>query len=140
MDPGGLMTAERKRVLIVEDDDDTRECLAELFRMLGHQPVAASTGAEALRLFAEMSPAIVFIDIGLPDMSGHDLARALRIMAGDRPLRLVALSGWSQPRVINASMDAGMDLHVVKPIGYTALRGILGDATRSVANAAAAPN
>jgi two-component system CheB/CheR fusion protein len=123
------MTAERKRVLIVEDDGDTRDCLAELFELLGHEAVVAGTGVEALRRFAEHRPSVAFIDIGLPDMSGHELARALRALAEPFPLRLVALSGWSQARVISASMDAGMDLHVVKPIGFTALRGIVGDAT-----------
>jgi CheY-like chemotaxis protein len=134
------MVAERKRVLIVEDDTDTRECLSELFRMLGHEPCIAATGAEAIRLFAQESPSVVFVDIGLPDMSGHDLARTLRLMADSRPVRIVALTGWSQARVISASMDAGMDLHVVKPIGYSALRGILGDATRSAAHAGTAAN
>lgn len=123
------MAAERKRVLIVEDDEDTRECLFDLFLMLGHEAAAAANGREALHRFTELKPDIVFIDIGLPDMSGHDLAPVMRRLAGTRPLRLVALTGWAQPRFVNASVDAGIDLHVVKPIGYTALRGIVGDAT-----------
>lgn len=127
------MTVTPKRVLIVEDDADTRDCLFDLFGMLGHEARVASNGREALQCFVEQRPDVVFIDIGLPDMTGHDLARALRLMSSDHALKLIALTGWSQARIINASIDAGMDLHVVKPIGFTALRGILGDATLAAA-------
>jgi len=122
------MTAERKKVLVVDDDEDTRTGIAELIELLGHDVLVAASGPQAIGIFAEHMPDLVCIDIGLPGMNGHELARRLRTAAGSRRLKLVAISGWSQPDVVAHSYAAGMDLHIVKPVGIVTLGSIVGDA------------
>lgn len=117
----------QKRVLLVDDDEDTRESVAELFELLGHQCVTAATAAEALELLEGLDPHVIFVDIGLPDMPGHELARTIRGL--DRPqVPIIAVSGRAQPSDIARSLDHGIDLHIPKPIGYEVLRRIVGDA------------
>lgn len=124
------MKSERKRVLVVEDDPDTRDVLIDLFHLLGHDIVVASTGHEAIETFVDLEPHVVFVDIELPDMNGHDVARWMRMMTrSDQPLTLVALTGWSRSQDCAASFAAGMDLHIVKPAGIIALRDVVGDAS-----------
>lgn len=122
------MVAEPKKVLVVDDDEDTRNGIAELLGLLGHDVFTAAAAPEAIGIFVEHDPDFVCIDIGLPGMTGHELATRLRTLAGSRHVRLIALSGWSQPEVIARSYAAGMDLHIVKPIGAATLRGLVGDA------------
>jgi CheY-like chemotaxis protein len=120
--------AERQKVLVVDDDEDTREGLAELIAILGHEAFTAGSGAQAIALFVEHQPDVVCIDIGLPDMNGHELASRLGVLAGGRRVRLIAISGWAQPDVVARSYAAGMHLHIVKPVGITTLREVVGDA------------
>jgi CheY-like chemotaxis protein len=125
---GAIMLAERKTVLVVDDDEDTRNGIADLLELLGHDVFTAASAPEAIGIFVEHEPDFVCIDIGLPGMTGHELATRLRTLAGSRRVRLIALSGWSQPEVIARSYAAGMDLHIVKPVGVATLRGLVGDA------------
>lgn len=124
------MQVERKKVLVVDDDEDTREGLADLLDILGHEVFIAGSGTQAISIFDEHQPDVVCIDIGLPGMNGHELASRISSLAGSRRVRLIAITGWSQPDVIARSRAAGMDLHIVKPVGIATLRGIVGDATR----------
>ncbi|MBZ0236120.1 MAG: response regulator [Deltaproteobacteria bacterium] len=119
---------ESKRVLLVEDDDDTRELVAELFALLGHECQTAATGSEALAVLEGFEPHIVFVDLGLPDMTGHELAEMIRTTY--RPdVAIIVVSGRTQPADVARSMETGIALHLAKPIGYDALRRIVGDAT-----------
>jgi CheY-like chemotaxis protein len=120
-------TVEPKRVLLVDDDEDTRESVAELLELLGHECATAGSGGEALSTLERFDPHVIFVDIGLPDMSGHELARAIRTL--ERPqVPIIAVSGRAQPADIARSLEHGIDLHLAKPIGYEALREIVGDA------------
>jgi CheY-like chemotaxis protein len=99
---------------VVDDNEDAAESLAVLLRMGGHDVRVAHDGPGALALAREWSPEAVLLDIGLPGMSGYDVARALRA-AGGRPL-LVALTGYGQREDRRRAQEAGFDLHFVKPV------------------------
>jgi CheY-like chemotaxis protein len=104
----------RRRILIVDDDEDVIELSGEWLRVAGHDCRGASAGREALALMEGFEPDIAIIDLGLPDISGHDVARALRSRART-PLYLVALTGWARPRDRAEALAAGFDRFVVKP-------------------------
>ncbi len=103
------------RVLIVDDNVDAADTLAVLLEGLGHHARSAYTGGEALALLERETFDVALLDIGLPDMSGHELAGAIR-SAGERPPVLIALSGYGQSQDRAASLAAGFALHLVKPV------------------------
>ncbi|HXH81407.1 MAG TPA: response regulator, partial [Candidatus Tectomicrobia bacterium] len=109
------VTVTPRRVLVVEDHDDGREMLVTTLRMYGHEVAAAATGGDAIALASGEAPQVVLVDIGLPDVDGYEVARRLREKFGPA-LRLVALTGYGQPRDRARSQEAGFDAHLVKPV------------------------
>ena len=117
-------------VALVEDNDDVRVLMGEVLESWGHEVRQASTGAVGVDLILEQRPDIAFIDIGLPDMDGYELARQVRSALGhDKPL-LVALSGFSQRRDRERASSAGFDDHLAKPANPADLRRLLTQARR----------
>jgi DNA-binding response OmpR family regulator len=116
-----------RRVLIVEDDDDSREMLMELVGLLGHRAFGSPNATDALRVAEDARPDIVLIDIGLPDASGCDIARSLRAAPNGARMRLVALTGYSDSATRQLAADAGFDDFVVKPFSSDSLAGLLGN-------------
>jgi signal transduction histidine kinase/ActR/RegA family two-component response regulator len=114
-----------RRVLIVEDNVDAGETLRALLELRGHDVAVALSGAEALELLRERGADIVLCDLGLPGMSGYDVARAVRADAALRDIRLIALTGYGQPEDRRRAADAGFDAHLVKPVDLQALDGEL---------------
>jgi CheY-like chemotaxis protein len=115
-------------VLIVEDDDDSREMLGELITAFGHRAVSAASAAEALEQARDQKPDLALIDIGLPEIDGCELARLLRIAMAETPglrPRLVALTGYSDGDTRETAGAAGFDAFVVKPIMPEALEALL---------------
>ena len=119
-----------RRVLVVDDNPDVTDSMCELLRMLGHEVVPAADGPSALAAFGEHAPDLVLLDLGLPGMSGLEVARQLRASPRGAEITLVAVTGWGQPEDLARSHEAGFDHHLVKPAGLVALREIVGDATR----------
>lgn len=118
-----------RSVLIVEDDDDSREMLGELISAFGHRPLPASNAAEALACVRDQRPDLALIDIGLPEIDGCELARLLRLAMVETPglhTRLVALTGYSDGATRETAGAAGFDAYVVKPIMPEALEALLG--------------
>jgi CheY-like chemotaxis protein len=116
-------------VLIVEDDDDSREMLGELISAFGHRALSASNAADALACAREQKPDVALIDIGLPEVDGCELARLLRLAMVEIPdlnTRLVALTGFSDGATRESAGAAGFDAYVVKPIMPEALEALLG--------------
>jgi PAS domain S-box-containing protein len=107
----------RRRVLVVDDNVDAAESLQMLLALGGVDARLAHNGAEALAVAEAWRPDLVFLDIGLPDMSGHDVARSLRARPGGAEPVLVALTGWGSQRDQELAREAGMDLHLTKPVG-----------------------
>jgi two-component system CheB/CheR fusion protein len=114
-----------KRVLIVDDNADGAEMLAAVLNGDGHQALIAHDGRTALRLAAEHPPDVVFLDIGLPDMDGFEVARRLKGEPRLAGVRLVALTGFGQEEDRRQSLAAGFDHHMVKPVDLKALREVL---------------
>jgi CheY-like chemotaxis protein len=115
------------RVLVVDDNEDAAGLLADLLRLQGHHVEAAHTGRHALACIDQLRPALVFLDIGLPDVNGYALARQLRDRP-DRP-RLVALTGYGQREDRARAEEAGFDDFLVKPASLDAITGCLRDAS-----------
>ncbi|HEX3696134.1 MAG TPA: response regulator [Polyangia bacterium] len=116
-----------RRILIVEDSEDVREVLQELLQMEGHQVDTAMDGTAALEMAPRFDPNIVLIDIGLPGISGYDVARGLRAQFGET-VTLIALTGFDSPEDRQRIVEARFNAHLVKPIEPGALeRLIAGD-------------
>lgn len=113
----------RRRVLVVDDNLDAAELLAEALRMWGHEPMIAEDGGAALRLALTFRPEVALLDIGLPVMDGYELAPKLRMQCG--PLRLIAVTGYGQDVDRQRSKAAGFDVHLVKPVQLGALQAAL---------------
>jgi signal transduction histidine kinase len=109
------------RILVVDDNLDSAEIIATLLEMEGHQVRMAHTGANALSLATELMPQIVLLDIGLPDMTGYDVAKALRLLPSTDRLSLIALTGYGQQGDKARALDSGFDHHLVKPVTYEQL-------------------
>jgi CheY-like chemotaxis protein len=113
------------RILVVEDNDDVRETLRVALGAHGHRVRAVANGADALAAAAADAPDVVLLDLGLPDMSGHEVARRLRLDAHGAALHIVALTGYGQASDERRARDAGCDLHVRKPIDPSELLSLL---------------
>ncbi len=120
----------RASCLVVEDDRDAAEIICSLLEILGHDTRAASSGRAALELASALHPDVVLVDLNLPDMSGYDVCRALRL--DSRETYLVALTGFCTPEHRARSFDAGFDEHLVKPIDRTELSDVIARATRAL--------
>jgi DNA-binding response OmpR family regulator len=115
----------RLRILTVEDDQDTAETLAILLRREGHEVDIAPDGLAALRSAQGQEPDVVLLDIGLPGMSGYDVARHLYQQKGEKRPLLIAVTGHGEEKDRQQSEDAGIDLHLVKPVDPGQLNGVL---------------
>ena len=103
-------------VLIVEDDDDSRDMLSELTALYGHRAVGAATAQAAIESAEQRLPALAFIDIGLADADGFEVARRLRAVPGGERVHLVALTGYSDSASRARAELAGFNEFVVKPL------------------------
>ena len=101
-------------VLVVDDNQDAADSLAELLRHAGHHVDVAYNGMCALARVRTRTPEVVLCDLGLPELTGYDFAKAVRRELA-RTIRLVAISGYAQPEDIRRSLEAGFDAHVAKP-------------------------
>ncbi len=119
----------RTRVLLVDDNDDARELLAEYLLEAGHDVRNAATGLEALELASTFHPEVALLDIGLPVMDGYELGGRLRELLAASPPRLVALTGYGGNSDRNRSREAGFDAHLVKPIDLRKLLEVIGGVT-----------
>ena len=111
-DPG----QEPLRILIVEDNADSRQMLETILRLDGYQVATASDGLQGLEAIRSAPPDIALIDIGLPQLDGYQLAKRVRAQHPNAKLRLVALTGYGRDEDRKAVMEAGFDEHLVKPV------------------------
>ncbi|MFS2078819.1 response regulator [Telluria sp. Tellsp131] len=120
------------RVLVVDDNADAADSLVALLDALGHTTSVARDGPEGLRLALEAQPDLVLLDIGLPGMSGYEVARAIRRNQGVRQIVLIALTGWGAQSDQQQSHEAGFDQHLTKPVSLEALEQALAAAARTL--------
>jgi CheY-like chemotaxis protein len=118
-----------KRVLVVDDSADIRESFQMLLSLWGHEVITADDGITGVQLAACAQPDFAFIDIGLPGMSGYEVAKAIRTAASewDSSIRLVAVTGYGQPADRARAFAAGFDNHLLKPVDPTILERMLDD-------------
>jgi CheY-like chemotaxis protein len=114
-----------RRILLVDDNVDFASSMSVLLQSLGHDVRVAHDAAQALLVARELRPELGFLDLGLPDISGYELAGALRAQPETAATVLVAVSGWGQPRDRERSQQAGFVLHLVKPVELTSIQAAI---------------
>jgi CheY-like chemotaxis protein len=119
----GALAAGSRRILVVDDNRDAADTLAEALAALGHETRCAYDGLEAIEAAQRFRPEVVLLDLGLPVLDGYEVARRLR-EDGTRG-RIVALTGYGQDSDRRRSADAGFDGHLVKPIELDDLADVL---------------
>ena len=117
--------AEPRRILIIEDNDDTRQMLSAALALSGHEVREARDGATGLAAAAEVHPDVALIDIGLPDIDGYEVARQLRANLTNKRIPLIALSGYGRPADLRRALDAGFDSHLTKPVAVEQLHNVI---------------
>jgi CheY-like chemotaxis protein len=103
-------------VLVVDDNADSAATVADLLAMAGCEAVTAQDGASVSERVRAFQPEVVLLDIGLPDISGYEVARQIRAMEGVRQPVLIALTGWGQAQDRQMAAEAGFDQHWIKPV------------------------
>ena len=114
-----------RQVLVVDDDRDTAMMFATLLKQLGHAAEYVTNPQLVLDIARRLRPWLVFLDLGLPGISGWELAPLIRQELGHDAVRIVAISGWGNPEHHQRSREAGFDAHVQKPVDLELLRSIL---------------
>jgi len=114
-----------RRILVVDDNVDAADSLAALFGAIGHEVVTAHSGLEAISKGQQMLPDVVLLDIGLPDLSGHEVAARMRQEPWGNAALLVALTGWGEDRDRKLSIASGFDHHFVKPVDLDILESLM---------------
>jgi signal transduction histidine kinase/ActR/RegA family two-component response regulator len=112
------------RIVLVEDNVDIRETLAELLVLDGYQVDGAGDGPQGLTRILAKAPDVALIDVGLPGFDGYELAKRVRAQLGESPV-LIAMTGYGQPDDRARAFDAGFDEHVVKPVSLEDLAGAI---------------
>ena len=126
---------ESQRILVVDDNRDAAETLAELLNMLGNEVAVALDGNSAVARAAQFQPDVMLLDIGLPDINGYEVARRVRQLGHIRQPRLIALTGWGQQQDKRLAAQAGFDEHWTKPVEIERLQALSGTpAQRPVMN------
>jgi CheY-like chemotaxis protein len=122
--PVALVPPARRRVLVVEDNGDIREVLAEVLDTLGYVVDVANDGPEGLSRLLADRPDVALVDIGLPGFDGYELARRARQSRGPSPL-LIAMTGYGQAEDRERAAEAGFDEHVTKPVTVDTIKALL---------------
>jgi len=112
-------------VLVVDDNRDAVESLVAVLAIEGHDVTAAYDGEEAITVGEQVRPQVILMDIGMPGMNGHEACRHIRTLDWGQRATILALSGWGQEEDRRASMEAGFDAHLVKPVDMDVLLEML---------------
>lgn len=121
---------ESRRILVVDDNEDAADSLATLLDVVGYQVKVAYDGPEAIEAADAFRPDAALLDIGLPHLSGYDIARHIRGTRGQQVL-LVAITGWGAEEDRRRAREAGFDHHFTKPADFERLVGLLGQSLSS---------
>jgi CheY-like chemotaxis protein len=113
------------RVMIVDDNRDAAEMLAEILAAAGFQTIALLNAQAVLDSIAEFEPDIMLIDIGLPVVDGYELAQRVRTRTAFQSVRLIAITGYGQESDRQRALAAGFSDHLVKPVDMKYLESIL---------------
>ena len=115
------------RVMIVDDNEDAATSMATLLRLAGNVVETAHGGLQAVQAYQSFGPQVMFLDIGLPDLNGHDVCRVIRQSESGARCLIIAMTGWGQEEDKRRSGEAGFDFHLVKPVAPTILMKLLAE-------------
>jgi len=115
----------RKRILLVEDNNDFGELLAKLLDRFGYDVIQAGSGVAAINQASEQQPDLILMDICLPDMTGDEITARLKSNPATRDIPVIIITAFQEPSVTNRALDAGAAEILRKPFSLTMLRGIL---------------
>jgi CheY-like chemotaxis protein len=104
------------RILVVDDNADSCATLATFLRLQGYGVQTVHSGSLALQMARSTRPNVVLLDIGLPGLSGYDVARVLRQEFADDVMQLVAITGYGRDEDVRQAQEAGFDMHFLKPV------------------------
>jgi DNA-binding response OmpR family regulator len=122
--PATASAAAPSRILVVDDNRDAADSLAFLLRREGSEVRVAYDGMDALGSALEFRPDVVLLDVGLPKLYGHEVARRIRESRGAEVM-IVAVTGWGQEEDRRRTREAGFDHHLTKPVAFEKLRELL---------------
>lgn len=131
-----VQEALQRRVLVVDDNQDAADSLSLLLKLLGAEVQVAYSGPDALERLPEWRPSIMLLDIGMPGMDGHEVARRIRARPDFEHVKIVALTGWGQEEDLRRSRAAGFDHHLTKPADMDSLKRLLANVGTTDTNGA----
>jgi CheY-like chemotaxis protein len=114
-----------RRILVVDDNADSAESMVILLRILGHEVRLAHDGQSALEESRAFRPEVMFLDLGLPEIDGYEVARRLRLEPEMKDITLVAMTGYGQEEDRQRTEEAGFQLHLVKPVDFNKVEELL---------------
>ncbi|MFM0131656.1 hybrid sensor histidine kinase/response regulator [Paraburkholderia sediminicola] len=120
-----LAAPEPARLLLVDDNQDALLALSVLLELEGHEVTTSDNGRDAIRLMSEKHPEVAVIDVGMPEMDGFEVARAVRLERALDGIVLVALTGYASESDKSRALAAGFDFHLTKPLSLDKLQYIL---------------
>jgi len=123
----GQQAAHPRRLLIVDDNQDTAESLSMLLELMGHEVSTAHDGLAAIAAASKSHPDVILLDIGLPKLNGYETARRIREEAWGKSMHLIAVTGWGQDDDRTRAKEAGFDHHLTKPLDIPTLQRLLED-------------
>jgi PAS domain S-box-containing protein len=128
VDPPAEHSSSRSlRVLVADDNPDNAEVSGALLELWGHEVHVAHTGQAALTLAESQRPAVLLLDIGMPDLNGYDVASAIRAAPWGQRMILIAVTGWGRDEDKLRALSAGFNHHLTKPVDPAKLRSLLSE-------------
>jgi CheY-like chemotaxis protein len=122
-----------RKVLLVDDHEDTADILAQLLELQGFQTATAYTGVQALDVAEQLRPDVVLLDLGLPDCSGVDVCRNLRERPWCKQTLIVAVTGWTAHQDVPQSQLDAFDAFICKPTSTARITEVIAQGRRTVA-------
>jgi len=123
------MSLPQKCILVVDDEPDTADMLAEMMKLNGYRVLKSNDGAQAMRMVVRVKPDLVMLDIMMPDVSGFEVLRFMRRDPRLEQIPVLVVSAKSTPDEIQAGLNAGANLYLTKPVSYGELHKAVEEAT-----------
>ena len=124
---GESTSAPSRRVLVVDDNEDSVDSMVMLLELLGNQVYTARDGIEAIEAAERFRPDLVLMDMGMPRMNGYDATRRIREQPWGQPITMVAVTGWAREEDRQKSQEAGFNGHLIKPVDHRVLTKLVAD-------------
>ena len=122
----------KRRILVVDDNQDSARTMGGLLKLLGHEVHTAFDGMEAVEAAKQFGPEVILMDVGMPRLNGYEAARRIREQPWGRDVIIIALTGWGQEGDRVQSREAGCDDHLVKPVNFPDLEKLLAELEESM--------